>query len=60
MDNSEYSVLYKISLYCVLFCNGIKQGKQKHLGCKKVVWQRKTATKRNDMRVLPRLTMYLR
>jgi len=34
-------------------------GKQKHLRYKKVVWPRKTATKRSDMRVWPRLTMHL-
>jgi len=35
-------------------------GKQKHLRYKKVVWPRKTVTKRSDMRVWPRLTMHLR
>ena len=31
-------------------------GKQKHLGCKKVAWPRKTATtKRTDIGVWPRL-----
>ena len=30
--------------------------KQKHLGCKKVAWPRKTtATKRSDIRMWPRL-----
>jgi len=39
----------------------VQNGKQKHLGCKNVVWPRKTAvTKRSDMRVWPRLTMHLR
>jgi len=35
-------------------------GKQKHLRYKKVAWPRKTAAKRGDMRVWPRLTMHLR
>jgi len=34
-------------------------GKQKHLRCKKVMWQSKTVTKRGDMRVWPRLIMRL-